>query len=167
MPGKIPSQLLIKMKMKKLFVACLISILMINNAFAFINCQPKYDNDKRSLPALRGSCGVCHINPNGSGPQNAFSILATGQSLMNIIIKVLIGFAMVMIIIGVVKFIMAGSSGSEEAKDKAKGTILYGVLGLFIIVTMWSLVGIVRRTLGTNTDEKFPLPCVPGYAQGC
>ncbi|OGI83139.1 hypothetical protein A2903_01950 [Candidatus Nomurabacteria bacterium RIFCSPLOWO2_01_FULL_33_17] len=102
-----------------------------------------------------------------SGPQNAFSILATGQSLMNIIIKVLIGFAMVMIIIGVVKFIMAGSSGSEEAKDKAKGTILYGVLGLFIIVTMWSLVGIVRRTLGTNTDEKFPLPCVPGYAQGC
>ena len=45
---------------------------MINNAFAFINCQPKYDNDKRSLPALRGSCGVCHINPNGSGPQNAF-----------------------------------------------------------------------------------------------
>jgi len=56
----------------KAFILSLIILFLGNTAFAFINCQPKYDNDKRSLPSLRGSCGVCHINPNGSGPQNAF-----------------------------------------------------------------------------------------------
>ena len=56
----------------KAFILGLIILFSGNNVFAFINCQSKYDSDKRSLPSLRGSCGVCHINPNGSGPQNAF-----------------------------------------------------------------------------------------------
>ena len=60
------------MKLKSIIIVCLVSILCINEAFAFVNCQPKYDNDKRSLPSLRGKCSVCHINPNGSGPENAF-----------------------------------------------------------------------------------------------
>lgn len=41
-------------------------------SFAFSNCQLKYDNDKRALPSLKGKCSVCHINPSGSGPVNAF-----------------------------------------------------------------------------------------------
>ena len=56
----------------KVFILGLIILFSGNTAFAFINCQSKYDGDKRSLASLRGSCGVCHINPNGSGPQNAF-----------------------------------------------------------------------------------------------
>ncbi|GEM_PF-2494800 len=60
------------MRFKSIILVFLVSILCISNAFAFINCQPKYDNDKRALPSLKGSCGVCHINPTGSGPQNAF-----------------------------------------------------------------------------------------------
>ena len=50
----------------------LIGCLTVNNSFAFVNCQSKYDSDKRALPSKRGSCGVCHINPSGSGPQNEF-----------------------------------------------------------------------------------------------
>lgn len=41
-------------------------------SFAFSNCQLKYDNDKRALPSFKGKCSVCHINPSGSGPVNAF-----------------------------------------------------------------------------------------------
>ena len=60
------------MLLKQILLTFLALLLTINNAFAFVSCQPKYDSDKRSLPSKRGSCGVCHINPSGSGPQNAF-----------------------------------------------------------------------------------------------
>lgn len=60
------------MKFKKLILSFSISVLTINNAFAFPNCQVKYDSDKRSLPSLRGKCNVCHISPNGGGPTNDF-----------------------------------------------------------------------------------------------
>ncbi len=111
------------------------------------------------------------VNPGPAyvGNQNAFTLLSTGQSLMNLLIRVLVGFAILMIIIGVVRFIMAGASGSEEAQAKAKGTILYGILGLFVITTIWGLVAIVRRTLGTGTpgSSNVELPCVPGQNQNC
>lgn len=60
------------MKLKNIIAVVLINLIFINNAFAFSNCQFKYDNDKRSLPSLRGKCSVCHISPNGAGPQNEF-----------------------------------------------------------------------------------------------
>lgn len=47
-------------------------LLSIQNAYAFSNCQVKYDSDKRALSSLKGMCNVCHISPSGSGPQNEF-----------------------------------------------------------------------------------------------
>lgn len=57
---------------KKIFLITLVFLLTINNVFAFSNCQLKYDNDKRALTSLKGKCSVCHINPSGAGPVNAF-----------------------------------------------------------------------------------------------
>ena len=42
------------------------------SANAFSNCQVKYDEDKRSLPSLRGMCNVCHLSESGSSPRNEF-----------------------------------------------------------------------------------------------
>ena len=61
-----------KLLIKQITLTFLISVILANNAFAFQNCQFKYDNDKRSLPSLRGMCNVCHISPNGGGPVNEF-----------------------------------------------------------------------------------------------
>ena len=59
--------------LQKCFILIFLSILVTSNsAFAFSNCQLKYDNDKRSLPSLHGMCNVCHLSPNGAGPQNEF-----------------------------------------------------------------------------------------------
>ncbi len=110
-----------------------------------------------------------NVGPAYAGNQNVFTLLSTGQSLLNLLIRVLVGLAIVIIIWGVIQFIIAGSSGSEEAQKKAKGTILYGILGLFVITTIWGLVAIVRRTLGTGTpgSADIVLPCVPGQDQNC
>ncbi len=120
------------------------------------------------LPVLAMAQNI-NVGPAYTGNQNVFTLLATGQSLMNLLIRVLVGFAVLMIIVGVVQFIIAGSKGDSAASGKAKSTILYGVLGLFVITTIWGLVGIVRRTLGTGTpgSSDVVLPCVPGQDQNC
>lgn len=110
-----------------------------------------------------------NVGPAYAGNQNVFTLLSTGQSLMNLLIRVLVGFAILVIIWGVISFMIAGSKGDEEASKKAKNTILYGILGLFVITTIWGLVAIVRRTLGTGTpgSADVVLPCVPGQDQNC
>ncbi len=60
------------MKFKYIIFVILINLLSIKNAYAFSNCQIKYDSDKRALSSLKGMCNVCHISPSGAGPQNEF-----------------------------------------------------------------------------------------------
>ena len=62
------------MRLKEIFLVLCLSTLFVSNAFAFQNCQSKYDSDKRSLPSIRGMCNVCHISPNGGGPTNEFGM---------------------------------------------------------------------------------------------
>ena len=62
------------MKLKKslLFISIFLLFSTTLSAKAFSNCQLKYDSDKRALPEFKGMCNVCHISPNGAGPQNEF-----------------------------------------------------------------------------------------------
>ena len=61
------------MLLSKVILVLLCILLFANNAFAFSNCQSKYDSDKRSLQSLRGNCSICHLNnPSGGGPRTEF-----------------------------------------------------------------------------------------------
>ncbi len=61
-------------QMIRVFFILLIIFGHLSDAYAFSNCQVKYDSDKRALPALKGMCNVCHLSANGSGPQNEFGV---------------------------------------------------------------------------------------------
>lgn len=72
------------------------------------------------------------------------------RNILNPAIQVLIAVAVVLFLFGIVKYI---SSGDDEAKRKeAKNYIIYGIVGLFVMVSVWGLVGILTGTFGTNQD---------------
>ena len=51
-----------------------------------------------------------------------------------------------MVSFGLAQFIR--SAGNSEAIEEGKKKMLYGVIGLFVIVSVWGLVGILRETFG-------------------
>ncbi len=77
-------------------------------------------------------------------------------SILNTVIPVLITLGVVYFIWGIVQFVIADG---EEAKKKGKDQMLYGIIGLIIIVAMWGFVGIVIKTFGldqgSNIATKF------------
>ncbi len=61
-------------------------------------------------------------------------------------------------------------AGGEDEKSKAKTHIIWGIVGLFIMVSIWGLVSILTRTFQLNgtgpigpTISPFPTaqPCTP------
>ena len=38
----------------------------------------------------------------------------------------------------------------EEERKKAKEGMLYGIIGIFVMVSVWGLVGILQSTFGTS-----------------
>ena len=91
---------------------------------------------------------------------NAFSILATLDRIMKIVIPMLITLAVVYFIWGVIQYTV---SNDEEAKKKAKSGIIQGLIGLFVIISFWGIIALVSNTFDVGPGAgNTPLPAVPG-----
>jgi len=99
-----------------------------------------------------------------SGP-DAWEIFGKLQGLLNIIIPILITLAVIYFIWGVIKYTL---STDEEAKKKARGMIIAGLIGLFIIVAFWGVISIITSTFGVGPMQLDvnALPCIENPAAG-
>ncbi len=86
---------------------------------------------------------------------DANSLVFKLTSIGNTVIGLLIAFAVIWIIFNVVKFIMA----SGEGRDEIRGNILWGIVGLAIILSIWGLVAILTNTF--QTDTRTPIQDFP------
>lgn len=104
-----------------------------------INAQGVFDPGTVNYSPL-GKCRALVIN--------AGDLLCRISDILNSIIPVLIALGVVYFVWGVVQY-MIGSD--EEAKKKGRDRIIYGIIGLTVIVGLWGLVAIVLNTFGLDS----------------
>ena len=68
-------------------------------------------------------------------------------SLLNYIVPVIFAIAIIYFFWGVVKFVIADS---EQAKDKGRDTIVYGLIGLVVMFSVYGLIKVVQKTFGID-----------------
>ncbi len=68
-------------------------------------------------------------------------------SLLNILIPLIIGVALVVFLYGIVRYVL----GSGDDKSSAKSIMLWGIIALFVMVSVWGLVGILQSTFFGGT----------------
>lgn len=97
---------------------------------------------------------------------NAFNVLQRIQILLNTIMPLLIAIAAVWFIWGVITYVI---SGDEDKKKTARGHIIQGLIGLFIILSFWGIVALINNTLGINPVSINPsaIPCIPAPGVIC
>jgi len=84
------------------------------------------------------------------------TLVATIMGILNVVVPLLIAIAVVIFLWGVVQYITAG--GDEEKRKAARNTMIWGIVGLFVMVAVWGLVNILISTFGLTTT----VPAVPG-----
>ncbi|MEI8249219.1 MAG: hypothetical protein WCG07_01860 [Candidatus Taylorbacteria bacterium] len=78
-------------------------------------------------------------------------------NLGNTAIQILIAFAVIWIIYNVVRYIM--KADNPEARGPIGSAILWGIVGLFVILSIWGLVRILSNTFRTDSTaptSQFP-----------
>lgn len=85
---------------------------------------------------------------------NANDLVHKIASIGNVVIYVLVAMAIVFIVYATVMYFVKGETG-DEGRRKAGMQILWGIVGLAIIVSLWGLVGIVLRTFPTDTTAPY------------
>lgn len=86
--------------------------------------------------------------------------LSTISNFMNRLIPFVIGLAALIFIIGLIQFVTSG--GDEEKRKAARDTIIWGIIIIFVMTSVWGLVGILGSTFGLNNDvNQIDIPQVP------
>lgn len=99
-----------------------------------------------------GSSGVSCTNLDINSLQTLFGLFTC--ILIKSLWPLLITLAVIVFIIGVVKYI-AGADDSAK-RTEGRNFMVYGLLALFVMVSVWGLVGILQGTFGIGNSPVIP-----------
>ena len=66
-----------------------------------------------------------------------------GEQIVNPAIGLMISVAVVFFIYGVVEFV--GAADNEEKRSKGKQHIIWGIIGIFIMVSVWGIMNVLNN----------------------
>lgn len=78
-----------------------------------------------------------------------------------IVIPLIVGIAGIYFMVGVIKYVAGGDS--EENRKAARNMMIWGIIALFVMISVWGLVNILIDTFNFNENTIRPndLPEVP------
>ncbi len=71
------------------------------------------------------------------------------------------GLALLFFFWGLATFILA--AGNEEAKERGRRIMIWGVVALFVMVTVWGLTTFLGNIFGIRQSQISETPYVPGF----
>ncbi len=103
-------------------------------------------------PTSAPAASACR-QPNDIGQLFTFSICLISKY----VIPFLFALALVMFIVGVLKYVKSGDN--EEAREAGRGLMLFGIIALFVMTSVWGLVKILYSTI--FPASSFEMPALP------
>lgn len=79
--------------------------------------------------------------------------------LLNLVIPLIFGLALVYFLWGLAQFIL--NAGNETARENARSIMIWGIIALFVMVSVWGLVNVLSNTFSLDTSGS-TLPSVTG-----
>ena len=143
-------------KLKKLTVAGLVAVLAVAAVAAFVPASSVYAVEKDAIIAGGGGGGGGGSNKAAGAAKSGFDEVnkTVGASddlhgsvgvILNIVYSIIGIVAVVMVVIGGVSY--ATSQGDPGRLKKAKDTILYGIIGLVIVLMAFAITNFVLDAL--------------------
>lgn len=72
---------------------------------------------------------------------------------------IVVGLALLAFFWGLATFIF--SAGNEDAKDRGKNIMIWGIIALFVMVSVWGIINFIQEALDVEGGEV-TVPAVPG-----
>jgi uncharacterized membrane-anchored protein len=83
-------------------------------------------------------------------------VIATVGGLINLLVPVVISAAVLFFLYGLAVYMWSVGDKKEDGKDM----MIWGVIGLFVMVSVWGLVNLLSDTFNLDTTAQ-PIPTLP------
>jgi hypothetical protein len=98
-------------------------------------------------------------SPTIQGGTGLDDIIAWFIGLLDLAVPVLVAIAVIYFIFNVIKFVVA--KGGEDSKA-AKDHMIWGLIGLFVILAFWGIIALISNTLGVGLGGNPGSGIIPG-----
>jgi hypothetical protein len=93
------------------------------------------------------------------GTGDLTSFVEVMGNIVNLLVPLTSTLAVVFFFYGLAKYIL--NSGDEEKRKEGKSIMIWGILAMFVLVTIWGIIGFMQNTIGneagpTNVDVDLP-----------
>jgi hypothetical protein len=92
--------------------------------------------------------------------QSIGSLLSLVSNTLGALVYIVMSLGLLVFLWGVVKYVI---SPNEDDKKAARQYMIWGVIGLFVMSTVWGIVGLLKDTIWGSADIGLPpeIPSVP------
>lgn len=104
------------------------------------------------LPVVASAATIANISDAGN-----FII----NTINNVIVPVLFAIAFIVFLWGAFRTFIMGAT-DETAKEQGKNLMLWGLIGFFVMVSVWGLVNILTGTVGFTNNSNVNQPSAGG-----
>jgi hypothetical protein len=78
------------------------------------------------------------------------------QNFVSPVIALLFALAVLLFLWGIAEFIR--DAGSEDGRTKGKQNMIWGIVGIFIMVSVFGIIRVIENTIGTNPNDRPNFP---------
>jgi hypothetical protein len=82
------------------------------------------------------------------------SIIGIIIELLNMVVWLLMALALLTFLYGLMRYMM--QAGDDGARAESRQYIVYGIIGLFVMVSMWGLVSVLTSTFVPGSAVGIP-----------
>lgn len=95
------------------------------------------------------------------GVQDLSSGVSFLKAAITTITQLILAVAVVFFMWNAFKYVKSG--GDEEGKSEARGKMIYGVVGIAVMVSLWGLVNFLTGTAKLQNTGTVQPPVIPGF----
>jgi heme/copper-type cytochrome/quinol oxidase subunit 2 len=95
---------------------------------------------------------------------NLQGLVQLSGNLVNMMLPIVSTLVVVFFFWGLAKYVLA--AGDEEKAKQGKSIMIWGVLALFVMVTIWGIIGFMQNTLGNTGSATAGTITLPGVTPG-
>jgi hypothetical protein len=91
--------------------------------------------------------------------QTLGDMLGLFTRIINALMPFIVALAVLFFMWGVFQFIK--SAGNEDERNEGRNRMIYGIIGIFVMVSVWGFVNLLDQTFRLDSNYIPPLPTFP------
>ena len=92
---------------------------------------------------------------------NVTTLVQQASKILGLLIPMAFALAIIYFFFGVAKYI--GKAGDPKAQEEGKNIMIYGVIGIAVMASVYGIVAYLQSTIGLGANPTtIPIPTVPG-----